>query len=132
MGRDALVAWAAGFLDGEGHFRARPGRRTGSVEIEVHQVNPAPLRRLLDLFGGHLELRRRLASTRCRSVYRWRVTGARARRAAAALLPFLMNKRPEAEAVAFMHLYPDGSAMRDYYLERAQEARKREYDNHLD
>ncbi len=45
------IAWAAGFLEGEGNFH--PNKR-GSIVVRASQVQKAPLSRLQSCFGGSL------------------------------------------------------------------------------
>lgn len=85
------LAWAAGFLDGEGHFGLRGA--DGSPFVEAAQVRTrAPLDRLQVLFGG---------SIRCgRSAWRWKLEGRPAVQLALPLLyPYLCVKQEEAHAV---------------------------------
>ena len=51
------IAWAAGFLEGEGSF----GRTRTCVHVEATQVNREPLDRLQNLFGGTVRTFRREA-----------------------------------------------------------------------
>jgi hypothetical protein len=44
------IAWAAGFLEGEGHFRVHQGK----IEMGATQKNIEPLKRLVALFGGRI------------------------------------------------------------------------------
>lgn len=96
--RATLVAWAAGFVDGEGHFSAVARRGSYQLSITAVQVkNDEPLRRLRDLFGGNICVcvdRRERRSAR----HQWSLHGAQ--NVAAALremMPFLTVKRREAE-----------------------------------
>jgi len=52
---DTDAAWAAGFLDGEGHFgiSLRGDGRANTV-VAATQVDPRPLLRLKEFFGGSL------------------------------------------------------------------------------
>ena len=57
--RDSEIAWAAGFLDGEGSFSCKsnsrskkdPSRTYPNFMFHVTQVARSPLERLVDLFG---------------------------------------------------------------------------------
>jgi hypothetical protein len=87
------VAWAAGFVDGEGYLGT--GGRGASPLLEVSQrATDAPLRRLQALFGGSLFRAGR--SPR----WVWKVNSApQMRIALALLLPHLMVKAEQAEAL---------------------------------
>src|SRR5690349_1350424 len=56
----ADLAWAAGFLEGEGSFQrtGRPGK-AGSMLVSAPQVNAEPLMRLQTILGGRVGLRSR-------------------------------------------------------------------------
>lgn len=73
------LAWAAGFLDGEGHF----DRQTCSGA----QKHPELLERLVRLFGG------RVHQNRGNGIHHWRVCGPRARGVMLTLYPFFSAKR---------------------------------------
>lgn len=99
QGRDLdvlSVAWAAGFLDGEGCFtitRSAP-RRQFAPRIHAAQIVQEPLDKLLELFGGHVALR----DTRHRPLWYWEVAGATAVvRVLPLLIPHLLVKRAQAE-----------------------------------
>lgn len=109
-GTDSLVAWAAGFLDGEAHVginRIRD-RRAGAGEprlfrlqprITVGQTSCEPLERLQALWGGAIADRPR-ASERHRPCYVWCVNGAsQVGRVLCDVLPLLTVKAPEASVV---------------------------------
>jgi len=51
VGRKWEVGWIAGFLEGEGAFRLY---KYGGVEIKASQNNWEPIKRLMDICGGHL------------------------------------------------------------------------------
>ncbi len=60
------VAWAAGFMEGEGFFcltkrnkRKDGGPRSTYRVIGANQVNPQPLHRMQEIFGGKIYLRRK-------------------------------------------------------------------------
>lgn len=86
------VAWAAGFLEGDGSFgftQTRPTQRP-YLRIRVDQVEPSPLVRLQAIFGGstHISGRRTSAGN---AVHRWQVAGARAENVARMLYPYLTD-----------------------------------------
>lgn len=102
------IAWAAGFLDGEGCFLAwrKPHeRRDGTVvdlwtpRVSASQVVAAPLERIQAMFGGVVSERRARTVSGRRS-FEWRLTGATPLCAALpVLIPYLMVKREQAEVV---------------------------------
>ena len=102
------LAWAAGFLEGEGSFHGHPGiprgsdrpRRGSASSVRAMQVNREPLDRLRELFGGHVSFRDRVQDRRRdgrkhSGAFTWSVSGARARGVAMTLYPFLSRRRQE-------------------------------------
>src|SRR5262245_15378717 len=85
---DTDIAWAAGFLEGEGHFSG-DGR---SPQVEATQNNSSPLLKLRELFGGSVRpdywLQRRDKET-----YIWRACGSNARRCIDLIYPYLSDRR---------------------------------------
>lgn len=82
----ADIAWAAGFLEGEGNFRAQRSR--GMEQIRASQVNPEPLARLVQLFGGSI-IPRKHTNPKYQPAASWEVCAARARGIMMTLYPFL-------------------------------------------
>jgi hypothetical protein len=80
----ADIAWAAGFIEGEGCFSR------GSVTAS--QVNREPLERLLALFGGSINENK---TGRSKPIHTWNTSGARARGIAETLWTFLSARRKE-------------------------------------
>lgn len=84
------LAWAAGFLEGEGTF-LKAGR---THTVAVHQVNIEPLERLQQLFGGSISLlRKKLKNPKHNDIYYWQTFGARARGVMMTLYSLLSQKR---------------------------------------
>jgi len=84
------LEWAAGFLEGEGHFR--------SSRVEAKQISTTePLERLLAIFGGHVETfsmeYRRQQGGKANDGSIWGVGGARARGVMMTLFPLLSTRR---------------------------------------
>lgn len=86
----ADIAWAAGFLEGEGSFAAK--RRALAVygEASAPQVNLEPLERLQAMFGGSI---RPAAGG---SIFVWRACGELGRAVMRAVYPW-MSKRRQAQ-----------------------------------
>lgn len=124
MGRNSLgVAWAAGFLDGEGYFRVRGNW----VEISVSQVNPMPLIRLAQVFGCGRVHPVKKYRTHVRQPWVWSIYGDNARRAAELTLPHLIVKKVEAEAIVAARKYPGNTALGKSLRDRAYVQRHKEY-----
>jgi hypothetical protein len=110
-----MNAWAAGFLDGEGciHIRSAIDRRyadgtrgttgatytTWALFVQISQSGedvPASLMRLQNCYGGCIHGGRRPAGAR-KPVWIWVVSAAKAERFLNAVVPYLTEKREQAE-----------------------------------
>ena len=81
------IAWAAGFIEGEGHFRSRS-------QVTAVQVDVEPLNRLVALFGGSIVPHTRAGNKHgWQASWTWRASGARARGIALTLYPLLSARR---------------------------------------
>jgi hypothetical protein len=71
------LAWAAGFLEGEGSFSA--SRPSMSLYISAKQVQLWPLKRLRKLFGGNIYIHTGISGKFNKDVIpQWAMSGARA------------------------------------------------------
>src|ERR1700749_3884577 len=69
------IAWAAGFIEGEGHLHLT---RT-SPQVECSQVQKEPLERLVTIFGGTLRfVQRKNPKPNHKDYYRWQINGPKA------------------------------------------------------
>lgn len=88
------LAWAAGFLEGEGTF----DKAGGSCRVSAPQVNGEPLQRLLAIFGGAVtpryqpKMHAKFTKPASPILY-WYVSGSRARGIAMTLYQFMSTKR---------------------------------------
>lgn len=93
----ADMAWAAGFLEGEGNFgvnNRKLGRR-GSHVVRATQKNPEPLYKLQQILGGSI------MNPRADGYGEWRTYGARARGIMLTLFSFLSAKKRADIKLAF-------------------------------
>lgn len=98
--RDELnieLAWAAGFMDGEGSFMIQQGtNRYGNLQhcckVSAAQVSRVPLEKLLKLFGGRIQE----VHSPYGVEYQWYLSGVEASKCAEALMPFLVLKADRA------------------------------------
>lgn len=91
---DTDLAWAAGFIDGEGCIGAYTnGLRSYHVlSLAVSQKYRQPLERLVELFGGTIRVKHNP-----KDVFEWRMGGDRAAGILAQLIPYLRtNKKGQA------------------------------------
>jgi hypothetical protein len=81
------LAWAAGFLEGEGYF----GTESIKSRVSATQINTEPLQKLRDIFGGSISMNvRRLPKL---PVSVWQANGARARGITMTLYSFMSSRR---------------------------------------
>lgn len=95
MDRSYELAWAAGFLDGEGCFTVLPSNGNYQCLVDAAQMNPEPLMKLKKLFGGNL----RFANSVYGGNWYWRVYASNASEVAKAVLPYLVYKNRQAEII---------------------------------
>lgn len=87
-------AWAAGYLDGEGYF----GLAGNAPDLTTDSVHPQSIHKLIHDYGGTYSTRQP-ANPNSRRVFRWRVSGERARDVCRDVLPLLVVKGLEAQAI---------------------------------
>lgn len=95
--REIRLAWAAGFVDGEGCITTNltdGGARGKSSHLilDVAQVIRTPLDELVDLFGGRV----RVGKTKKGICHFWRLYGAKAATALEQIEPYLIGKHRQA------------------------------------
>jgi hypothetical protein len=83
------LAWAAGFLEGEGGFcvNSRSLGRHSSLRVTATQKQREPLDKLQRLFGGYVGLQATVP------YFRWTVNGVRARGVMYTVFTFLSRRR---------------------------------------
>lgn len=97
------LAWAAGFIDGDGCFCLFRGHSSGhravrSVSVSAANNSVAPLEELQSLFGGRLFIARQTSAGN--DHWQWHVSGAKnCRTVISQLLPYLVEKKEIAEVV---------------------------------
>ena len=83
------IAWAAGFLEGEGSFF----HNSGSCKVSAGQVQKEPLDRLVKFFGGVLSLRRPIPGAQPFTI--WSVNARRSVQVMMTLYPLMSPKRQQ-------------------------------------
>lgn len=97
-----MLAWAAGFIDGEGSFLLSPvtnifrQHMSYIVALEASNTDLRPLNRLLEIFGGRISIHNK-GNIEHSTSYKWRIHGANAALVAERLLPYLTVKYAQAE-----------------------------------
>jgi hypothetical protein len=89
---EAVRAYAAGYVDGEGHIRWN-----SSPVVELESCNPFPMRFIARHYGGKVLLLKRRTPTTNRRVYRLNYVGKRAIAFISSILEFLIEKKNQAE-----------------------------------
>src|SRR3990167_5635725 len=83
------LAWAAGFLEGEGSFVSHgAGLTVSAVQVELD-----PVLRLRDLFGGKIKQYHHRQRTMGRPYYKWTIHGSHAIGVALTMFTFMSSKR---------------------------------------
>ena len=98
--RQELIAWAAGFFDGEGYIHPRQGKTKYSLALVVSQCELSSLQRMQGLFGGSIyapESRRN--APRRKPNWQWYAGNKRAKLALNEMLPYLTVKHERAVEV---------------------------------
>lgn len=109
------LAWAAGFADGEAYIgctgrKDRPNKR---LVISIAQVQPDPLVRFVDLFGGNIFGPYRSSHANGRPAYQYQLHGLESVQAAvAAMWPFLSEPK-KLQAKNALVRYREWEASRD-------------------
>lgn len=109
-----LLAYLAGFFDGEGSLGVYPTKHSGGglthrIAVRVEQCDPAPLELFARRFGGRVIANRKRVTTLRRQTSLWQVAAMRAEVVLRSLLPWLVVKRGEAElALRYRSNAPDG------------------------
>jgi len=86
----AVLAWAAGFYEGEGYPRTRQRKDRIAIDgVAIAQVNREPLERLLHYWGGKIFAGRKDKS----HVHHWCAYGDRGRTFLADIYPLLSERR---------------------------------------
>jgi hypothetical protein len=105
------IAWAAGFLEGEGCFRinfkkSSPGYR--GPRVTANQVQKEPLERLQKIFGGHINLVK--FRTYKNPIWDWQINGANAIGVMLTIFDFMSPKR-KARIKEVIAAWKDGRAL---------------------
>lgn len=108
--KETDIAWAAGFLDGEGCFHmyesTSKGHSSVRAAIKANQaIHRAPIEKLHNLFGGSIWERNQKTVTN-KPVYEWQVQSADAiLRIIPLIAPYLIVKKPQAELILELSQY---------------------------
>jgi len=115
----AVIGWAAGFADGESSLTFRGG----TPLVRIANCHLPTLLMLCDWFGG--SVCNKDVGPRCRPAFEWCVSGDRARACLELLLPHLLEKREQAEAILGEPKRGRGQAMSDEDRRRREDLTRR-------
>jgi hypothetical protein len=100
------LAWAAGIFDGEGCVLVRhdaqsvkKGWTRHELQVSVVNTNEPMIRKLIAMFGGGAHVRKVKVNRR---IGMWQIYGRRAAGFLENILPYMVAKKPEAEAALEM------------------------------
>lgn len=102
------LEWAAGFLEGEGHFGGSLVRGKYPTQlVSAAQVNSEPLAKLRSFLGGRITFTEKRKPNQS-DFFTWTVNGVRARGVMLTLYPLLSEKRQkQIEEALVIALFPD-------------------------
>lgn len=89
------IAWAAGFMEGEGSFYYDAAGRASSLTVRAAQVQREPLERLQRMFGGTIGHYENGKGRKAQWIHQWYVHGKRAAEVIMTLLALLSPRRFE-------------------------------------
>ncbi len=112
------TAWLAGYVDGEGYVG---WDRT--ARLRISNTHRPTLAALCARYGGSVYPKKRVY--RHRPAYSWELTGPRARALLTLLLPFLREKREQAELVLSVPKASTSRLMSDAELAHRVEVRRK-------
>ncbi len=114
------LVYAAGYLDAEGCFRFH---RTPTVTVT--NTYPYTLMFLRAMFGGSIRTKPEVPNSR--TAYEWCAFGDNARNCIKRVLPFLREKKPQAEILTELLLYPPKSVRRKRLTKLLSEKKRIDY-----
>ena len=109
MSRTHMLAWAAGFFDGEGYVTIQErnslmnGKRYRGyyLRVGISHVAPEPLYEMQKLFGGQIRVekreRRKKDNYDRKDIHKWTLSTVQAKEALIQMMPYFINKNNVAE-----------------------------------
>lgn len=127
------IIWAAGFFDGEGCIILRKIKNSYAVRITVSQVNPAPITKLHQLFGGHIS-QQQSKNKKWKQQYKWEQDARSAIETLKLIRPYLICKQNVADlAFEFQLLKRKGRKLTEQDISLEQDFKKKiSFLNHKD
>lgn len=97
------ISYIAGFFDGEGCVRIKQANQGGNsyyVIAHLTNTNSLILKKVQDLFGGNTRVQEKGKN---KTIYNWYITSSEAVDFLKVLLPFLIEKKTQAELALYFH-----------------------------
>ena len=120
------LAYLAGFLDGEGCFSLAGS----SIRVQAVNCYPGVLTLLRDAFGGRCRLREEGKNANCRRTFEWSIYAQGAENACRKLLPYLFEKKQQAELLLMIRATDKQS--RAPLIQALKDMKHTEYENPYD
>ena len=113
------LAWSGGLIDGEGCISVHKN----TIKLDVQSTSRITIETLFGLFGGTCAVESRKTKSG-RTVFRWSIYGQNARQCLQRLLPYMVEKKRQAQLAVSFYSFPHHSAMRES-IQRRIKALKR-------
>ena len=97
------ISYIAGFFDGEGCVRIKKANQGGNsyyIIAHITNTNQKILKKVQDYFGGNTRLQEKGVN---KGIYNWCITSSEASDFLKTLLPFLIEKKEQAELAIHFH-----------------------------
>ena len=118
------LAYVAGYMDGEGCFRANKG----NIEVQIKNTYPHVLHYIQELFGGAVREEKREAVNRNhRTAFCFSIYGESARKMVRCLLPYLREKKIQAELTLELIMHPKHSSKKEFIVRKLKELKRVDY-----
>ena len=106
-------AWAGGLIDGEGCITIH----SGTLRLDVQSTSRITIETLHSLFGGTCAVESRRTKSG-RTVFKWSLYGKKARNCLSKLIPYMVEKKKQAQLAVSYYNFPSRSAMRESVVRR--------------
>ena len=107
------LAWAGGLIDGEGCITIS----SLTLRLDVQSTSRITIETLYQMFGGSCAVESRLTRSG-RTVFKWSKYGKKARDCLSRVLPYMVEKKRQAELAVSYYNFPSHSAMRESVVRR--------------
>ncbi len=102
------LAWSGGLVDGEGCI----GIHGGTLKLDVQSTSRITIETLFKVLGGNCSVESRRTKMG-RPVFRWNLYGQNARLCLIKIIPYMVEKKRQAQLAVSFYNFPSNSAMRE-------------------